>query len=122
MQIRNDKTLRDLQNEFNEKFPFLRIVFFEQKGVGAARKKLDPSKRVGEVRKNQTEGEISLHGKVKVKNLEQHLAQTFGLYAQVFRLSGNLWLLTTSTDEWSLHEQNRKGGSSVSHYKEKYEL
>ncbi len=59
---------------------------------------------------------------MKVRTLENVFYETYGLKVQVFRLSGNIWLQTTSTDEWTLHEQNRKGGASLSHYKEKYEL
>ena len=35
--------------------------------------------------------------------------KTFGLSAQVFRLSGDVWLETTSTDNWTLEEQNSTG-------------
>jgi hypothetical protein len=122
MLIRDDKTLGELQREFSAKFPFLRLRFFENENMRKSQKKLDSSRKIGEVRDLHNEGEVSIHGKIKVKNLEETLANEFGLYAQVFRLSGNLWLQTTSTDEWTLHEQNRKGGSSASHYKEKYEL
>ena len=121
MLIRDDRTLRDMQEEFSEKFPFLKIEFYSAKGEQEARKKLAPDRTVGEVRTIHNEGELSIHGNVKVRSLEASFSESFGLNVQVFRLSGNLWLQTTSTDEWTLHEQNRKGGASASHYKEKYE-
>jgi hypothetical protein len=43
-----------------------------------------------------------------------------GLYVQVFRKSGKVWLETTATDNWSLYKQNEEGqelsvhGSSLS--------
>ncbi|MBK8493025.1 MAG: hypothetical protein IPL49_19610 [Saprospirales bacterium] len=122
MLISDDRTLRDIQLEFSEKFPFLKIEFFAFNDPPGDRKKLNPQHTIGEVRTIHTEGELSIHGNVKVRSLEDHFEEGFGLHVQVFRLSGNLWLQTTSTDEWTLHEQNRKGGASASHYKEKYEI
>ena len=57
---------------------------------------------------------------MKVSDFEKMFHDKFGLNVQVFRKSGNLWMQTTSTDHWTLAEQNRKGGSSELHYKEKY--
>jgi hypothetical protein len=122
MLIQDEKKLRKIQQEFREKFPFLKIEFYEPNGHKAERKPLDPESTIGEVRTVHTEGDISIHGNVKVKTLEETFAKNYGLHVQVFRLSGNLWLQTTSTDDWSLHEQNRKGGASKSHFEEKYEL
>ncbi|MCB9282875.1 MAG: hypothetical protein H6563_02280 [Lewinellaceae bacterium] len=99
----------------------MKIEFYSSNGTPDARKKLDTGKTIGEVRTVHQEGQLSIHGNVKVRSLESSFLENFGLNVQVFRLSGNLWLQTTSTDEWTLHEQNRKGGASASHYKEKYE-
>ena len=122
MLICDERTLMEVQKEFSEKYPFLRIRFFAFNENPEEHKKLKSTRTIGEVRTVHNEGELSIHGSVKVKTLEMSLREDFGLNAQVFRLSGNLWLQTTSTDEWTLHEQNRKGGASASHYKEKYEI
>ena len=39
----------------------------------------------------------------------EKFAKEFDLFIQVFRRSGNLWLETTATDNWSLHHQNEQG-------------
>ncbi len=49
---------------------------------------------------------------MSVSELEQLFLTKYGLNAQVFRRSGNLWLQTSATDHWTLAEQNRKGGHS----------
>ena len=46
---------------------------------------------------------------MKVEELERILKKDFGLRAQVFRKSGNLWLETTMTDGWTLAQQNYHG-------------
>lgn len=45
---------------------------------------------------------------MKVSELESVFTETFGLSVQVFRKLGNVWLQTTTTDNWTLAEQNQK--------------
>ncbi len=46
---------------------------------------------------------------MRVNELEQSFADTFGLGVRVFRKSGKSWLETTVTDGWTLEEQNNQG-------------
>jgi len=46
---------------------------------------------------------------MKVIDLEKMFKNRFNLSAQVFRKSGNLWLETTMTDNWTLLQQNNHG-------------
>ncbi|MCB0617161.1 MAG: hypothetical protein KDC43_02375 [Saprospiraceae bacterium] len=123
MLINDSKKLRDIQREFNEKFPYLKLEFYRlqhQIGEGTpARELLDTELTIGEVRAVHVEGDLSVHPNLKVSTLEKNFAELYGLNAQVFRRSGNLWLQTTATDEWTLFDQNRKGGRSERQYNEK---
>lgn len=125
MIISDDKKLIEIQREFNEKFPYLKIEFYSgehQPGQGSPiEHRLDSRKTIGKVRKTHEEGDMRIDGRMKVSTFEQKFLETYGLNVQVFRKSGNLWIQTTSTDSWSLTQQNRKGGSSEQAYKEKYE-
>ena len=113
MQITDSKKLKDIQKEFNEKFPYLKLEFYKgehESGIPfPARKQLDPEKTIGKVRKVHVEGDLSIDGHLKVCTLEDRFWDQYGLNVQVFRLSGNLWLQTSTTDQWTLAEQNRKG-------------
>ena len=44
---------------------------------------------------------------MKVAELENDFSGQFGLQVQVFRKSGEVWLQTTKTDNWTLIEQNQ---------------
>ena len=125
MVITDDKKLIDIQSEFNQKFHFLKIEFYSghhEPGEGSPQKeRFDSSLTIGEVRKVRAEGDLRIDGRTKVSTFEQNFFRKYGLNVQVFRKSGNLWIQTTSTDSWSLSEQNRKGGSSEKAYREKYE-
>ena len=46
---------------------------------------------------------------MSVTELETMFRENFGLYVQVFRRSGKLWLETTATDSWTLTVQNDQG-------------
>ncbi len=113
MTITNSSRLMDIQKEFNAKFPYLKLEFYAKHhdvGEGSPNKlKLDPHMTIGEFRANNTSGDLSINGHLKVSTLESNFFEQFGLNVQVFRKSGSIWLQTTATDEWTLAKQNTKG-------------
>ncbi|HCA82653.1 MAG TPA: hypothetical protein DEP18_02620, partial [Flavobacteriales bacterium] len=50
-----------------------------------------------------------MNGHAKVKTFEHNWKEIAGLWVQVFRKSGNVWLQTTVTDDLSLADVNRFG-------------
>jgi hypothetical protein len=52
-----------------------------------------------------------------VADLEFRLEKEYGLHIQVFRKSGNIWLETTATDNWTLDRQNQEGKILEEHLK-----
>jgi len=125
MTISDRTTLKDISREFHQMFPGLKLEFYAKshaEGEGSpVQERLDGNQRLSEVRTVHTEGDLAIDPEMSVSEFEQLFADRYGLNAQVFRKSGNLWMQTTSTDSWSLAQQNRKGGSSEIHYKEKHE-
>ena len=113
MKISDNKTLRELQDEFQKEFPFLKIEFYNQphfKGGGSARSQLlNPEVPVGEVRKIHVSGYIKTDCNLTVEAFEQTLQRIFGLNIQVFRKSFGHWVQTWSSDAWPLKEQNLRG-------------
>ncbi len=124
MIISDNVTLQDIAFEFHRIFPGLKLEFYAQaheEGEGSpVKERLDPGSSLKQAGKVTTEADLEFDPEMSVSELEQMLAERYGLNAQVFRKSGNLWMQTTSTDHWSLAQQNRKGGSSEIHYKEKH--
>jgi hypothetical protein len=111
MIVNDNKTLKQLKDEFSAKFPHLSIQFYSiahEPSQGNIRQNiLDENLKVGEVRTKHTEGEMSADGHFKTSTFEQTLKEKFGINAQVFRKAGELWLQTTITDHWTLAEQER---------------
>ena len=109
--ISDHKTLADIKNEFNARFPHLKIEFYEKKHSGGhgsfERYQYDSRLKIGVVKKKEHSGHLKISGSMKTQALEQSFEDLYGLYVQVFRLSGQLWLQSTSTDNWSLNEQEQ---------------
>lgn len=110
--IHDSSTLAEIQEIFNAHFPYLKLEFFE---LDPTKKKLfskenlirDTHKTLAEVRHLHRAGHLSINGHQKVSTLEKHCSDDFGIDVQVFRKSGNAWLQTTASDDWTLSEQNK---------------
>jgi hypothetical protein len=113
LQISHNKKIFELQKEFNEVFPFLKLEFFKHRHAvfkGSARKDMvDNDFTIGHLNRKQASGVIILKPAMKVSELEDILRNNFGLSAQVFRKSGKTWIETTVTDDWTLEQQNEEG-------------
>ena len=108
--INDQKTIGEVQDAFQKHFPYLKIEFYKEEhetGQGSAQDDLLAKElTIGKVRTKHEEGELSIHGNQKVSTLESAFQEVYGLNVQVFRKSGRLWLQTTTTDDWTLSEQN----------------
>lgn len=108
--ITDEATIEEVQTAFHEHFPYLKLEFYKQEheeGKGSSNKdKIDVSTTIGDARSESSVGNVSIHGNQKVSTLERVFRDVYGLNVQVFRKSGGLWLQTTTTDDWTLSEQN----------------
>lgn len=113
LHISDNTQLKEIKKAFNDKFPHLKIEFFAEEhdaGEASAYKSMyDDELYLKDVRKNHTEGDLSIDGHQKTSTFEANFKEHFGVNVQVWRRAGNLWLQTTITDSWSLSEQERKG-------------
>ena len=110
-------TLSEIQEAFHEIFPFLKLAFFTKphrafKGSPAKFLIQDNSKTVADVVTDLKPGELILNPEMATFQLEKDFEDRFGLHVQVFRKSGETWLLTSVTDNLSLEKQNAKGYAS----------
>lgn len=111
MQLAKNKTISDVCQEFNSAYPFLRIDFYKyvqgqpRSTVNQKLNKLATLANAG----IRGDGEIEIIETMTVRELEQNFLNKFGLYVQVSRKSGSLWLETTISDGWILKQQNDHG-------------
>ncbi|MDZ4795971.1 MAG: hypothetical protein SGI83_16950 [Bacteroidota bacterium] len=113
LHIAPNRLISDIQQEFNKMFPFLKIEFFNKRSLSrgdfSAKQLLPKSQKVGDSQLAISNGDISIEEEMKVSELENIFKDQFSLAVQVFRKSGNLWLETTMTDNWTLLQQNNHG-------------
>lgn len=113
LHVDDKRVIEELQVEFNKVFPYLKIEFFKKPhevGETSPKKEMLPSNTtLGKWRTVHSEGDLFLNPSTKVEELESQFQEFFGLFVQVFRKSGAVWLETSATDSWTLAEQNEQG-------------
>jgi len=113
LHIAPNRLISDIQKDFNEVFSFLKIEFFKTRSFSRSdfmAQQIIPSQRkIGDGQLAISDGVIEIAEKMKVKELEKIFKDQFNLAMQVFRKSGNIWLETTMTDDWTLQQQNDHG-------------
>ncbi|MCC6816999.1 MAG: hypothetical protein IT267_11350 [Saprospiraceae bacterium] len=121
--INEDMLLSDIQKEFSLRFPFLKIEFFKnphQDKEASGKSSLLPNdlkvKAIHSLIQNSAP--ISISGSMSVTELEQIFHDQYGLNIQVFRKSGNVWIETTVTDDWTLDKQNQEAADFIHAAKE----
>lgn len=109
--INPTRLISDMQRDFSEMFPFLRLEVFLRRSrqVNENKRIISGDKRIGDAQSIPADGSIDIREDMKVQDLERAFLTDFGLNVQVLRCSGNLWLQTTMTDSWTLRQQNEHG-------------
>jgi hypothetical protein len=119
--VLKDKTIAQIQDEFAQEFPYLKLVFFTKphkayKGSPAKFLIADRDVTLSSMEKQPRSGDLYIEANMPTWQLERLFEEEFGLHVQVFRKSGNTWLETSVTDDLTLEEQNEKGKASERHH------
>jgi len=111
IEVKQNKTIADVQDNFCQFYPFLKLDFYKKTSgrIGAVlRQKLIKTTLLNAAG-NGKEGELEISDSMTVGQLEKSFYDRFGMVVQVSRKSGTLWLETTMTDSWTLKQQNDHG-------------
>jgi len=115
LKITNNTQLNQVQNEFNKMYPYLKIEFTANRKEGdtnAKSSRLAPATTFKQVlnRLNvNNEFFIDVNGNRTVADVERDFKECTGLTVQLYRKSGNVWIETSLTDDWTLERQNQSG-------------
>jgi hypothetical protein len=112
----------DIQEQFNMHYPFLKLEFFPMQineRVFPKQEMLSSGRFVKNILTQSDKTIINVDQTKTVAEVENDLKRQLGLPVQILRLSGNVWIETTLTDDWTLEKQNREGEQISSHFVKK---
>jgi hypothetical protein len=97
--IDDKRSFQYVQYEFSERYPFLKIDFLRPYiGDGPPL-----------FRRQRIQGTINIGGHKTVDQIVRDFEEIFGLSMIILRRSGNVWVETSLTADWTLEQQNREG-------------
>lgn len=112
--LEKTRRLEDIQNDFNNAFPFLKLEFNiptrinnkqnNSQGLGNTL-----NLTIGDLNKNIVPGYLEVTDVMTVFELEKLFTNKVELPVRVLRKSGNIWMGTSITNNWTLGQQNEHG-------------
>jgi hypothetical protein len=111
IELKKNRTVCDVRMDFTGEFPFLTIEFYKyvQGRLGSSiRQKMVKSTGLHNSGLRR-EGQLEVLETMTVRQLEKTFIEQYGLFVQVSRRSGAVWLETTISDNWTLKQQNEHG-------------
>ena len=111
--ISEDATIATLQHEFQEAYPYLKLECYRQphsEGQACAMAdKLPSATPIEDIRMVHNFGWLDIGHHRTAAAVEHDFFHKYGLSVQILRKSGDLWLQTTVTDNWTLGQMNEEG-------------
>jgi|SRR5689334_5210000 hypothetical protein len=115
--IEKDSLAEDVKNIFTAYYPFLKIEFYKNPLIKSLYKKETIPVHLPLIQqiKKQSEAVINIERNKTVAELENDFL-SIGLKAEVFRKSGNVWVETSLTNNWTLQQQNAAAEELSKHF------
>ena len=108
LSVNDEKTVADLQDKFNECFPYLKIEFYNTRHqwqhASAEGHEVSGDKKIGDIRKNHDSGTFEIKSSYKTGRVEQDFRHQFGLFVQVFFIMDDVWVQSVATDDLTLRQ------------------
>lgn len=118
LQIDKDTKVRDVQKQFAEEYPFLKIEFYKRPHIeselSSVKDRIPPNEIISKVSNYKGKKSIDINQQRTVADLEAAVYKKLGIGMQVSRRMGTTWLETSLTDNRTLGAQNEQGKMSVS--------
>lgn len=111
--ICDSRTVEDLQDHFNDCFPYLKLEFHigDSSKIGCDKSTLARSSSlVGAIRTKSYSGVLDIKSWYTTSRVKEDMRNIFGLDVQVLRRHGIDWIPTTYSDELTLRQQGDLAG------------
>ena len=113
--LEKESTVEEVKKVFTTYYPYLRLELYKKP---ANKNDISTPKERSPLNKFiHSSGKIviDINNDVTVAELENQFAAV-GLLSEVFRKSGNVWVETSLTSNWTLHQQNAEGEEISRHF------
>ncbi len=111
--VSKNTTIREVKEQFSRYFPYLKLEFFAYRhhtnDDSHLNKEVYKGRYAEETSEFFKEGVICFSASTTVAELELEFQIEMGLFARVFRKSGEMWMDTTQTNHLTLGKQNSMG-------------
>jgi len=111
--IRPENRIQEIQMEFNTLYPYLKVEFYRPiltpgkfPNRGQRIEGYEPVRKYSKIEKPCY---LALNSTRTIYEVESDFQNVFALAAEIYRKSGNNWIETSLTDQWTLEHQNREG-------------
>jgi hypothetical protein len=109
LHIESESKVRDVQEQFHVKYPYLQIHFYKGNTTDSSnirrQEKASPDYLIKHLTLADKPVSISIDQNTTVAELLENLFE-IGLVAEVCRKSGKHWVATTLTADWTLQRQS----------------
>ncbi len=113
MKILKNRQIKEVQEEFRNLFPGLKIKFYNKAHashqLSSKESEISNEAYFAEAFETLKEDDLPINPRLSVKEFEQMMEDRCNVYVQVFRRSNDMWIQTSMSDDWSLGDQNTKG-------------
>lgn len=110
LNINDNQFLIDLQEKFNECFPYLKIEFYDVPctcgKLPTEEHQLPCNLRLCDCRQMHDPGLLDIKSYYKTGRIEADFKELFGLQVQIFRQDGDHWASTKKTKMLTLQQQS----------------
>ncbi|SFP85729.1 hypothetical protein [Parafilimonas terrae] len=117
--IDKESRVGDVKKIFTSCYPFLKIELYKKSFannfIAVKKEPLAATVRINEFMHAANEIVIDISHNVTVAELESQF-DDIGFITEVFRKSGNVWIASSLTDNWTLQQQNAEGKEISSHF------
>ena len=115
--IERNSLAEDVKKAFTSCYPFLKIEFYKKPLTNSLYKKEVIPLHLPLIQQinKQSETVINIERNKTVAEVENDFS-LIGLRAEIFRKSGNVWVETTLTNNWTLQQQNTEAEELSRHF------
>ena len=117
--IGKEGNIENIKKVFSTCYPFLKIEFYKKQYLShqslPKKEVISPKATLLQSLTLSDKNIINIGNERTVTQIENDFA-SLGLIAEVFRKSGNVWVGTSLTNDWTLRQQNLEGEEITRHF------